>query len=92
MTHHLRSQLNAHQGPTAFLGVQGRNGIPSNELAHAEAKTVATAINESPISYAYARSLIRRTPTVPPQANSRTAEVYSDVYWSKDCKAVTNLF
>ncbi len=47
-THHLRTQLNGHQGPTAFLGVQGPNGIPSKELAHAEAKTVATTINEFP--------------------------------------------
>ncbi len=33
VTHHLRSLLNARPGPTTFLWVSGRKGIPINELA-----------------------------------------------------------
>ncbi len=38
-----------------------------------------------PISYASARSLIRKRPT-----NPRTVEVYSGFSWSKDCTATSN--
>ncbi len=40
-----------------------------------------------PISYASERSLIHRTLIDPPSVNSRTAEVYGGLPWSKDCMA-----
>ncbi len=42
-------------------------GIPGNELADAKVKVAATAASDPlrPISYADAKSLIRRTPTEP---------------------------
>ncbi len=43
-----------------------------------------------PISYASARSLIRRTLIDQPPANSRAAEVYGGFSWSKDCMATNN--
>ncbi len=55
--------------------------------------TIATTTisnHPRPISYAFARSLVRRTLTDPPPANSRTAEMCGPFSWSKGCKAIYN--
>ncbi len=70
----------------------GHKGILGNELADTEAKAAASTTSDPPrpISYASARSLIRRTLTDPPPTNSRTTEVYGGFSWSKDCMATSN--
>ncbi len=92
VTHYLRSLLNARPGSTSLLWIPGLKGIPSKELSDSAAKAAALTTNDPPrpISYASARSLIRRTLTNPPPTNSRTAEVYSGLSWSKDCMATSN--
>ncbi len=86
VTHRLRSLLNARPGPP------GHKGTPGNELADTKAKTAATTTSDPPwpISYASARSLIRKTLTDPLAANSQTAEERGGFSWSKDCKAINN--
>ncbi len=92
VTHHLRSLLNARPGLTTLGWIPGHR-IPGNELADIEAKTATTTTSDPPmpISYAYARSLIRRTLIDPPPTNSRTAEVYDGFSWSKDYTVATKL-
>ncbi len=78
VTHHLRSLLNARPGPTSLLWISGHKGIPGNELADTAAEVAALTTSDPPrpISYASAKSLIRRTLIDPPPTNSRTAEVH----------------
>ncbi len=66
MPHRLRSLLNARPGPTTRP-----QGNPRYELADTEAKTATKPTSDSPrpITYAFARFLIRRTLTDPPAAN-----------------------
>ncbi len=51
-------------------------------------KPSATLLGPSPCESA--RSLIHRTLPDPPQANSRTAEVYGSFSWSKGYKAISS--
>ncbi len=66
--------------------------MPGNELADTAAKAAALTNSDPPrhISYASARSLIRRTFTDPPPTNPRTVGVYGEFSWSKDCTATSN--
>ncbi len=88
-THHLRSLLNArqpscgYQGTKEFLATSSQTPQPKHSLQ-------TTSDPSRSISYASARSLIRRTLIDPPPATSRTAEVYGGFSWSKDCMATSN--
>ncbi len=95
ITHSLHRQSIATQGNWASAsrdpsrqrstGPANHHGIPNNELAHAVAKTATTTTSDPPrpISYASARSLIRRTLIDPLPANWRTGEVYGRCTGSK---------
>ncbi len=65
---------------------------PGNELVGAEAKAAATVTDNPPrsVSYASARSLIRRNLTDLPATNAWTAEVYGGFFWFKVYKAISN--
>ncbi len=61
-TYHLRLMLNSRTGTTSFRWAPDRKGVPGNEITDTEA-TTASDPPPSPISYASAKSLIRRTLT-----------------------------
>ncbi len=79
-------------GPTNLLWIPRHKGIPANEPADTtpNAADLTNRDPPRPISYASARSLIRRTFTDPPPTNPKTVEVYGGFSWSKDCMATSN--